>query len=643
MTQLVMCAVLVAAKVAMAAEHSGPYFQIDGDPLVDKLPLKSTSVSFTIVGSIAHVTVKQRYQNEGLKPIHAQYVFPASTGAAVQGMKMIIGQRIIEAGIREKAAARAEFEQAKAEGHRTALLEQHRPNVFSMAVANVMPRESIEVELRYSELLIPKANVYELVYPTVVGPRYEGARETPAAASFPPIGYLRSGELGTSNTLRIEGTISAPVPVLMPESSSHRVQVETPNGSAHVRLDPSERQGGNRDFILHYRLAGDRLATGLSLSQSGDENFFLLMVQPPKSVKASDVPPREYVFVVDVSGSMNGFPLDTTAVVMRNLLGSLRPIDCFNVLVFSGASELMSPQSIPATPQNVTRAVSAIGELRAGGGTELQAAVSRAMSLPTARNFARSFVVVTDGYIAEERGVFEYIREHLGDASLFAFGIGSSVNRSLIEGMAKAGLGEPFVVTRPEEAAAAGQRFIQYVQSPVLTNVKVSFDGFDAYDVEPKSIPTVFAERPVVIRGKWRGPKTGTVTLSGYGGSGAFVSTAEVSKTAVVSSDGNEALKALWARSRIDALIEFQGSPAEITQLGLKYRLLTEYTSFVAVDRSERVASFEAVDVAQPVPLPQGVSDEAVQRGAEPSLWAVAFAFAAMMLVLRRHSRSAVP
>ena len=637
MTRLILYLSLTVAAAASAQpkdERVGaPYFAIDGDPQVDHLPLKKTMVQFAIVGSVADVTVKQTYENSGNRPIHAKYVFPASTAAAVQGMKMIIGARIIEAEIHERGQARQIFETAKTEGHRTSLLEQERPNVFTMSVANIMPNDVIEVELHYSELLAPTSNIYEFMYPTVVGPRYVGA-EPGANASFANAPYSRAGVLPETE-LYIDGTIAAPMPVLTPECSSHRIQVETPNGSAHVRLDPRERHGGNRDFILHYRLAGDRVVTGLTLSQGPDENFFLLMVQPPKSVKLEQVPPRDYVFIVDVSGSMGGFPLETTKALMRKLLGSLRPIDRFNVMVFSGSSRLLEDESMLATPQTVEKAINSIDSLRGGGETELQRALTQALALPSQGGLARSFVVVTDGYVAAEGSIFEYIREHLGGASVFAVGIGSSINRSLIEGMAHAGQGEPFFVTRPEEAAGVSAHFIEYVQSPVLTDVKVSFNGFDAYDVEPKSIPTVFAERPVIVRGKWRGPRAGSVTLTGTGGQGAYSQTMAVSKTTVVTGEGNEALQALWARARLDDLsrsVTNQG--AAITEVGLRYHLLTPYTSFVAVDKTAKADVQEAADVEQKLPLPEGVSDLAVQ-GAEPSLWLLALCALAMLALVK--------
>src|SRR6185295_4288999 len=266
--------------------------------------------------------------------------------------------------------------------------------------------------------------------------------------------------------------------------------------------------------ILDYRLSGKEIQSGLLTYEGPKENFFLLTVQPPERPAAAEIPPREYIFVLDVSGSMRGFPLNTAKDVLKNLIGKLKPTDTFNVIQFSGGSQVLSPTSIAANLENVSRAVTAIDKLKA--------ALRQAIQLPRSEFESRSIVVVTDGFIAQEPGVFTLIHENLKNTNFFAFGIGSSVNRYLIEGIARAGQGEPFVVTRPEEAGAAGERFRSYIESPVLTNVRVSYRGFDAYDVEPEVQPDLFAERPVVLFGKWRGEKRGQIEVTGRSGNGAF-------------------------------------------------------------------------------------------------------------------------
>ncbi len=623
-----------------------PYFLVKGDPNVDQLPLKDTNVEIAVSGVIADVRVVQTYQNEGIRPIHATYVFPASTRAAVYGMRMKIGDEIIVAKIKEREKAKEEFETAKKEGKSASLLEQARPNVFTMSLANLMPNETVEIELRYTELLVPTDGVYEVVYPTVVGPRYMSPKENGKADEnkFVETPYTHQGEKPTS-TFNISARVAAGVPIRDLDCSTHPMLSSWQGESvAQLRLDGSDKFQGNRDFILRYRLAGEEIASGLILYQGEGENFFLYMAQPPKRVAPEDIPPREYVFVVDVSGSMDGFPLDTSKKLLEDLIGGLRPTDFFNVVLFAGDSTALSESPLPANAENISRAVQLIDQQRGAGGTELLPAIQQAMRLPTEPGVSRSIVLITDGYVSVEDGVFKYIRDNLGKANVFAFGIGAGVNRYLIEGVAKAGLGEPFVVEDQAKAADVATKFREYIQSPVLTDIQIRADGFEMYDVEPGSFPDLLAQRPVVLFGKWRGNPTGTIELTGKSGRGDFVSRLDVSS--VQPDEGNRALRYLWARTRIAELSDYgfgnvtDASVKEITELGLKYNLLTKYTSFIAVREKVVNPNGTATDVNQPLPLPIGVSDMAV--GSEPELvWLLVacIAIAAVAIFRRRGFR----
>jgi len=339
-------------------------------------------------------------------------------------------------------------------------------------------------------------------------------------------------------------------------------------------------------------------------------------MQPPKKVIKNQIPPREYIFIVDVSGSMHGFPLNISKKLLKDLISNLRPTDRFNVLLFAGGSQLMAEQSLPATPQNITRAIDTIERQRGGGGTRLLTALQKALSLSKTEGFSRSIVIATDGYVSVETKVFDLMRKNLGDANMFAFGIGSSVNRHLIEGMARIGMGEPFVITQPDQALITAKNFRKLIESPVLTGINIDFGQFKAFDVEPPSIPDVLADRPVIVFGKWRGSPRGTISLRGYTGKYRFLKKIDVSKTKALES--NSALRYLWARDRIALLADYNRLNKqderikEVTNLGLTYNLLTAYTSFVAVDKKVRLQDGQAVTVKQALPLPQGVSDYAV-------------------------------
>jgi Ca-activated chloride channel homolog len=596
-----------------------PYFFVKSDdPSIDQLPLKSTSAIVNVSGVIADVVVTQVYKNEGKKPIEALYVFPASTRAAVYGMKMTIGERTIVAEIQKREEARQAYEKAKQEGKSASLLEQQRPNVFQMNVANIMPGDEIKTELRYTELLIPTDGIYDFTYPTVVGPRYSNqpASTAPASEKWSRNPYLHSGE-APSYSFDIKVNLAAGVPIQEMTCSSHKTSIKYQDKTtAAVELDPTEHAGGNRDFILKYRLAGEQIQSGLLLYEGQSENFFLLMMQPPKRIAAASIPPREYIFIVDVSGSMHGYPLEISKKLFRDLLTGLRPTDSFNVLLFSGGSRVFSERSVPANQENIQRAVAMISEQQGGGGTELLPAMRRALSLPRTEGASRTLVIATDGYVTVEPEVFDLMRESMGNANFFPFGIGTAVNRFLIEGMAHIGAGEPFIITKADEAPGKAEKFRKYINSPLLTQTKLDFGKFETYDVEPLGIPDLFAERPVIVYGKWKGKPQGTITLSGISGEAKYTQSLDVSQVKPLAE--NSALKYLWARSRVSQLSDYNKLKSTderirtITDLGLKYNLLTAYTSFVAIDSEVRRKGGDLSTVNQPLPLPEGVSDYAV-------------------------------
>jgi len=626
---LIALAVIFTSAFAQSTKDKtlAPYFFVQGDPSVDHLPLKDTRVEISVSGVIADVKVVQTYRNEGLRPINATYVFPASTRAAVYGMRMQIGNEVIVAKIKEREQAKKDFEKAKEEGKSASLLEQDRPNVFTMKLANVMPQEEVNIELRYTELLVPTDGTYEVVFPTVVGPRYASKHSGKSEDGFVSTPYLHEGEQPPS-ALHISARVSAGVPIQSFNCPSHNVypQWVSPN-TAQVTFDDANPFQANQDFVLRYRLAGNQINSGLLLFQGQDENFFLYMAQPPERVATDDIPPREYIFVVDVSGSMSGFPLETSKSLLTKLISQLRPTDYFNVVLFAGDSTVLSENSLQANAANLDTAIRLLNDQRSNGGTELLAAIQRAMNLPRQQNISRNIVLVTDGYVSGEQGVFDYIRSNLNQSNVFAFGIGSAVNRYLIEGVAKAGMGEPFIVSQESEAGAMAEKFRTYIQTPVLTNIHIRSVGFDTYDVHPVSFPDLLAQRPLILFGKWRGPVSGMFELTGQSGRGEYVSRLDVS--GVQPEEGNSALRYLWARSRIAELSDYGSEDvsaelaSEITSLGLKYNLLTRYTSFIAVREVVTNTLEPAKDINQPVPLPLHVTDMAVgstEAGAEPEL-----------------------
>ncbi len=576
---------LFYASIAFAQDNDVtecPYFNVSStDSTGVVFSLRSTTIDATISGVIANVEIEQLYLNAGDSTIDATYVFPMSSNAAVYGMEMIINDRTIKAEIRRRDEAQTIFDNADEAGLTASLLEQERPNVFQMSLANVNPGDSLRIRMVYTELLVPRSGVYQFVFPNIVGPRFTTNGEPWVYQSM-----LDSVPL-SETTLNINLKINAGMPVEA-ECVSHDAPFEYEGNTALTSLSTNP----GADFIVDYTLDDNQIQTGMLLYEGEEENFFLSMIQPAKPGLPFDSPAREYIFIMDVSGSMSGQPIQVSKNLISNMLNDLNYDDRFNIIFFAGGSAVLAPNSLPVTDETIAMALDMIDNQNAGGGTLLLSAMETALEMEGTEGYARTFAILTDGFVTVEKETFDLIRENLNEANFFAFGIGNSPNRYIIDGIAYVGEGEPFAVTNMSEADAVAQTFKEYIERPVLTNIETTFEGIDVYDVEPLTIPDVFAERPIIIYGKYHGPADGSITLSGDLAGGLISSTLDFSDyTAGV--EDNIALQYLWARKRIKLMSDYGiasnesdtvSIEEEITQLGLKYSLVTEFTAFVAVD-----------------------------------------------------------
>jgi Ca-activated chloride channel family protein len=608
MTRVLLLLSIVLASVAApvhaeTARTQAPYLGVAGKP-AERLPLESTQVDVTIAGVVADVAVKQVYTNRGTEPIEALYVFPGSDRAAIHALSMKIGDRVVRAQIRGKQEAREEYEQAKDEGRTASLLEQLDPSIFRMNVANVLPGDRIEVELGYTELLVPERGVYEFFFPNTLQARYGETQPVVTSSRAEVVDFA----------FDIRARIRAGVPLQRVESPSHDVSVSRPApGEADVTLgEAALRKAGAKDYVLRFSLAGDLIQSGLLAYPEGDGGYFLLVAQPPAAPPESMVVPREFIFVVDVSGSMSGEPLDQAKALVRDLFSVLRPSDRFNVVLFAGGSQVMARRgSLPATPGTLEQALRTIDSAAAGGGTELVPALETAYALPASTGMARSIVIVTDGGIAAGGQAFRLIRSQLARANVFAFGVGAYLSRDVIQLLARAGAGEPFLVGEGSEGRDVAKRMRSYIDRPLLTHVQLGSEGIDAYDLEPGQVADLLAERPVVVVGRYRGAPVGSFVLRGYSGDAPYEQSVAFGPGAASPDLG--ALRRLWARTRIQRLLDESGyedreaTERDVTALGLEYGLLTPYTSFVAID--ERVRSDGDSEPVQQPAVARGTGD----------------------------------
>ena len=563
-------------------ETECPFFNIEsGTQDGVAFALLSSDVDATISGVIANVKIEQTYFNSGDSIIDASYIFPMSTNAAVYGMKMIVNERVITAVIKRKEEAQEIFDTANEAGQTASLLELQRPNVFQMSLANIVPGDTVKIEMVYTELLVPEKGEYQFVFPTIVGPRFTNEGEEWVNQSI-------QDSFPTAETeLNIDLKIIAGM-VVNADCKSHDVTFNYEGSTVECSLSTNPAV----DFIVDYTLDRGAIETGLLLYEGPEENFFLSMIQPAKPDTDYESPDREYIFIMDVSGSMNGEPLEISKTLITNLLNDLRTTDKFNIMFFAGGNSILFENSRFATLANIDEATSMINSLSSAGSTQLLPALNRALNMSGVDGFSRTFVILSDGYVTVEKEAFQLIRENLNEANFFAFGIGGSVNRFIIEGIAYVGEGEAFVATDNEDAFELAARFGEYIERPALTNIQVDFSGVDVYDVEPISVPDVFAERPIIVYGKYNTPANGRITITGDYDEGEISSVLSF-EDYTENMEENIALKYLWARKKIRLMSDYGvGSnendtisiEEEITLLGLQYSLVTEFTSFVAVD-----------------------------------------------------------
>ncbi|HYJ07682.1 MAG TPA: VIT domain-containing protein [Polyangiaceae bacterium] len=630
-----------------------PRLQLASDP-EKQLTLEHTHVSAKLNGFVAEVEVSQTYTNPFREPIEASYVFPLPENSAVNHMRMVIDKRVIEAEVKQREQAKRIYEQAKRSGHTAALLEQERPNVFTQSVANIEPAKKIEVVVRYLQDLTYDAGAYEFVFPMVVGPRFMPGAEligppagdgtkadtikVPDAARISPP-YVGVGQR-SGRSVSLELMADASLAVSDFEVPTHEVVARRP-ADGTLRLTLAEKNSiPNRDFVLRYRVAGEAPKATLLLSgpdgKAAEQGYFSLVVQPPNVDVEGLVGQREIVFVVDVSGSMSGQPLAACKSAMREALRRLRPVDTFNILTFAGGTKQAFESARPANTQNVRQALQVVDRMSAGGGTHMADAVQVALRTDGERGRSRYVFFMTDGYVGNDAEIIalshKFSKEFQGDkARVFGFGVGSSVNRYLIDGLSRAGNGLAVYATAQEDALRGVDRFFHYIDRVVLENLRAEWGGgLQAEELFPNPLPDLFASHPVIVHGRYRGKPSGKIFVRAEADGKPFEIPVKV-RIAPAELSGPRVLGTLWARQKLTALDEAlqlgnTAATRQITQLGLDFHLVTRFTSLVAVDSAGVVGDGKPRKVVEALDQPAGVDvtmaggERVAQAGPPPPL-----------------------
>jgi Ca-activated chloride channel family protein len=657
-------------------------------------PALKTDIQTRIQGDLASVIVTQTFANPTSGPLNATYLFPLNKDAAVHAMTMEVGDEIIQAQIHKIEEAKKKFNKAKRQGKAASLLVQHRPNMFTQHIANLMPGLPVKVTLTYDQTVPRVDGNYELVIPLIVGPRYQPARsgkppqvvddgvtvgfkkvkaevefnqwEIETLPSYPEVSGLTIPDTISKDRVSISIDLEAGAEIPNIYSRTHKIQVAGDKKKKSVTLADG-RTIDNRDFVLRYQLAGKNTQPAFLAYNDSKDGYFSLWIEPPASPKSKDITAREMVFVLDTSGSMSGQPINASKVFMRHALNSLRSNDYFRIIRFSNNASEFTSGPVRATPNNINNGLRYVDSLNANGGTEIPNAIRQAFAVPQPNGTLRIVVFLTDGYIGNESEVLKLITSTIGDARIYAFGVGTSVNRFLLSEMGRKGRGFARFMDPTEDAEEVALELADKLGSPVLTDINIDWGELKVSQVTPAVIPDLFAGDSIRVLGKIEGSGTHTVEVKGR----VRGRQASLPIQAVLP-DGENAITPspipqIWARSQIADHMGQINSPnnfktthlsndelkQKVIGLGLKHSLATRWTSFVAVSRkvvNEHPES--AKDSKVPLPMVKGVGPKAYGKGSsmkmaqnfsgssvpEPATWAglLVISLAALALLKRR-------
>ena len=595
--------------------------KVSSAPKKIPVPLKHTDVQGQVSGYIATVDVTQKFHNPFNEKIEAVYVFPLPQNAAVNEFVMTIGERRIRGVIRERQEAEQIYMDARRKGKVASLLIQERPNIFTQSVANIEPGKEIDIHIKYFHTLAYVDGSYEFVFPMVVGPRFNPPHTTDgvgavgvgmqgASGQKTEVSYLRPNER-SGHDIAVSLEIDAGVAIEKVSSSSHVIQVKSQaQNKSTVSLSPADRIP-NRDFILRYKVAGKSIKANLLTYRDKRGGFFTLMLYPPEDQATLDRRPMEMIFVLDCSGSMSGLPIAKAKMAIERALKRLNEEDTFQIIRFSSNSSRLGPAPVVGTPVNIQRGLDYLTSLESGGGTMMIEGIKAALDFPHDPDRLRVVSFMTDGYIGNEMEIFGEVQQRLGSSRIFSFGIGSSVNRYLIEGLARLGRGAVAYVGLDDSGGEAVDKFYESVRHAALTDLKLDWGSMKVREVYPTRIPDLFAGRPVILTGRFDGDVPTLVQAS------ARAAEKNIDFTILANSEKaqntHSGIPSVWARKQIailrDRALREPGGEIyqSIKNVALEYSLLSSQTAFIAVDSTSQTQGDHGTTVPVAVPVPAGV------------------------------------
>lgn len=606
---LLLAALPPVPAFARESSQHGLLLRARSDGSCQQAPLLETDVEIRVTGHVARAKVTQRFVNPERDWYEGIYVFPLPENAAVDRLRIRIGERIVEGEVREKEQAKKTYAEAKAEGRRAAMLEQERPNIFTSSVANIAPGEEVRVEIEYQQTLRYDQGRYSLRFPMVVGPRYLPASMDPVDAARISPAVLRPNENNAMhNPVSLKVEVQAGVPLEMLNSPTHAIDTES-CGGAPCRAVLRGPVPANKDFVLDWALApGEAPAAAAITEQRNGRHYGLVMVLPPALERRAAAMPREAIFIIDTSGSMQGASIAQAREALELAIGRLSAGDRFNVIEFNSYARRLYPDARPATPHNVESAVRFVRALQAHGGTEMAKALDLALDGQETPGRIRQIMFLTDGAVGNEDQLLRMIRERLGDSRLFTVGIGSAPNSHFMAKAAQFGAGSFTYIGRIEEVKETMDALFAKLEAPVLKGVRIDWGRAEDLQAWPRQIPDLYAGEPVMVLFS-AARLHGDLAISGIAGDHAWQA-----RVPLAPAQGENALSGLWARERIGALMdELRGGAPEkeireaVLKLALEHQLVSRYTSLVAVDKTPaRSAEAQLKSASLASNLPEG-------------------------------------
>jgi len=561
----------------------------------------ATDVRISIAGVVARVTVAQQFRNTGDTTVEAVYAFPLPDDAAVDRLSMRIGERVIEGEIREREQAERIYSEARDAGQRASLLTQATPNLFTTAVANIGPGESIDITIEYLQTARYDAGELSLRFPMTLTPRY-GEGDTPEQQRG--AGFTATPPTTNEATLRV---ILAPgVPLAEVGSRHHEVRVVR-DADRYVLDTLAPRVPMDRDFVVAWRpQVGSTPVLAALTETQGDTTYALLMILPPADMHAYRAQPRELIYVIDTSGSMAGQSIEQAKAALKDALGRLSSADRFNVIEFNSTTSSLYGTPMPLTTASYAEALRWVEGLAADGGTEMAPAIHAALTQSATPGYLRQVIFLTDAGVANETELFTAIKQELGQARLFTIGIGAAPNSYFMRKAAQFGRGTYTHIGDTAAVAGAMQALFDKLEQVALTDVLV--DWPDAVELYPHQAPDLYAGEPIVMAASFATQGDRPLSVEAFG----RVDGVQWSQRATAQASTLPGIATLWARRKIEYAIDSRVAGVNedlirkiVVDVALEHGLVSPYTSLVAVDKTPArmaAAALERKTVGNMVP-----------------------------------------